>query len=279
MNNLIYDIGMHTGRDTDFYLKKGFNVVSIEANPSLVERAKIKFESEIETGQLVIIDKAIASDSSSEIEFYVNEEKDDWGTISPDWNRTMNSNYRSIVVKTIQLDTIVRTYGIPYYIKIDIEGADILCLKSLLKMDARPDLLSIELLTPSNLPNRKVDCLEILAHLNALGYRKFKISDQSKNETIKSPSPALEGQYVDYTFGGDCSGLFGKELDSSTYSLDEVARMYLEYFYDSGKVNPSILYRILRKLGLKEDTTNHVFHANGWFDIHAIKEQTTTCKE
>lgn len=38
-NSLIIDVGMHTGRDTEFYLKKGFNVVAIEANPELVKKA------------------------------------------------------------------------------------------------------------------------------------------------------------------------------------------------------------------------------------------------
>ena len=34
--NLIFDIGMHIGQDTEFYLKKGFCVVAVEANPKLV---------------------------------------------------------------------------------------------------------------------------------------------------------------------------------------------------------------------------------------------------
>lgn len=34
--NLIYDVGLHRGEDTDFYLKKGFHVVALEANPELV---------------------------------------------------------------------------------------------------------------------------------------------------------------------------------------------------------------------------------------------------
>ena len=37
--NLIFDIGMHIGQDTEFYLKKGFRVVAIEADPTLAEAA------------------------------------------------------------------------------------------------------------------------------------------------------------------------------------------------------------------------------------------------
>jgi hypothetical protein len=31
--DLIYDVGLHLGEDSEFYLKKGFNVVAVEANP------------------------------------------------------------------------------------------------------------------------------------------------------------------------------------------------------------------------------------------------------
>jgi len=34
-SDLIYDVGVHQGEDTDFYLKKGFRVVGIEANAAL----------------------------------------------------------------------------------------------------------------------------------------------------------------------------------------------------------------------------------------------------
>ena len=35
--DLIYDVGMHNGADTAFYLAKGFRVVAVEANPELVQ--------------------------------------------------------------------------------------------------------------------------------------------------------------------------------------------------------------------------------------------------
>ena len=56
---LIYDVGMHRGEDTDFYLKRGHRVVGVEANPNLVVELKARFRSEIGSGQLRIIDKAV----------------------------------------------------------------------------------------------------------------------------------------------------------------------------------------------------------------------------
>src|SRR5579863_9088502 len=40
---LVVDLGMNDGSDTLFYLKKGFNVVAVEANPTLVKRASRRF--------------------------------------------------------------------------------------------------------------------------------------------------------------------------------------------------------------------------------------------
>ena len=40
---LIIDLGMNDGSDTLFYLKKGFNVVAVEADPTLVDRAFTPF--------------------------------------------------------------------------------------------------------------------------------------------------------------------------------------------------------------------------------------------
>ena len=41
ISNLIYDVGLHRGEDTDFYLKMGFGVVAVEANPELIAQCKI----------------------------------------------------------------------------------------------------------------------------------------------------------------------------------------------------------------------------------------------
>ena len=48
--DLIYDLGMHVGQDTEFYLKKGFRVVAVEANPILAELGASRFQSEIDVG-------------------------------------------------------------------------------------------------------------------------------------------------------------------------------------------------------------------------------------
>ncbi len=43
MPNLIFDIGMHKGEDSEYYLKKGFDVVAFEAHPGLISETKNHF--------------------------------------------------------------------------------------------------------------------------------------------------------------------------------------------------------------------------------------------
>jgi FkbM family methyltransferase len=276
MKKLIYDIGLHTGRDTEFYLKKGFKVIAIEAIPDFIAKAREKFKKEITNGQLIIIDKAITDKPVAEVDFFINTEKDDWGTSLPDWNRGMNSNFQRIKVPAIQLETILEEHGEPYYMKIDIEGSDIICLKALQKTNFRPENISVELMTPNNFKEKKVDCLGILSHLHVLGYSEFKVVDQSKNHLVKCPFPSKEGEYIDFAFGGDTSGLFGKELDLPTYTLDEISKLYLEYFFENKEeISEKSWFRnkLINKAGLTPKKRDDVFKRDGWFDIHAYSSK------
>lgn len=69
---LIYDIGMHNGDDTAYYLMKGAKVVAVEADPALCASARERFASEIAQSDLTILNVAV-SDMEGEVDFFVNE--------------------------------------------------------------------------------------------------------------------------------------------------------------------------------------------------------------
>jgi hypothetical protein len=58
--DLIYDVGLHKGEDSEFYLKKGFRVVAIEALPALAQIVTERLRPYLDSGQLVILNVAIA---------------------------------------------------------------------------------------------------------------------------------------------------------------------------------------------------------------------------
>ena len=108
--SIIFDIGMHRGEDTDFYLKKGFTVVGVEANPALAQECRKRFQLQIENGQLHIIDKAIA-EVAGEISFFVCNEVSVWGTAEKSWmlrNQTVGRESTEIKVQATTLARLSR---------------------------------------------------------------------------------------------------------------------------------------------------------------------------
>lgn len=260
---LIIDVGMHIGKDTEFYLKKGFNVVAIEANSTLVDLAQAKLASFINEGRLLIHNVAIAS-YEGDINFYIDEKHDDWGTISKEFaerNERWGSSNSKIMVKCTTLNKILLDSGIPYYLKIDVEGADTLCLQQLLSLPERPKYLSIE----AGLTSLE-ETFEELSLLWQLGYRQFKIINQALNSHVRCPNPPLEGNYVDYIFDGMSSGPFGEEAPGKWMSIEETYLRYrlllLEqrYFGADGKFYNTFYHKIYEML--KQAPA-------GWYDFHA----------
>lgn len=273
--NLIFDVGMHNGKDTRFYLDKGFNVIAIEASPISCIDAEKMFANEITSGQLKIYNKAI-SDTKGTVTFVRYKNHDDWSSIVPDWNRSMyKEEVETFQIETTNIDEIIEKEGLPYYIKIDIEGSDILCLNALKKIDHLPKYVSVELLSINNLKtDNKPDYLEILCTLRSLGYTKFQLVDQSKHDSTVCPKPAREGNYIDTKFDGFSSGLFGKELPDNWVTIDDVIFDYLLY---AGK---QVEYKVENEIhGLKKRFSSSFFNptvrlqqkldVNGWFDVHA----------
>src|ERR1017187_5025663 len=70
MADLIFDIGMHNGDDTAYYLASGYDVVAVEANPEFCAAARERSAAEIAAGRLTICNVGIA-EQAGELEFWV----------------------------------------------------------------------------------------------------------------------------------------------------------------------------------------------------------------
>ena len=93
---------------------------------------------------------------------------------------TENFGYKSegIFVERVDLYEAYRTYGVPYYMKIDIEGADKFVLETLTRLKVLPRYVSIEA--------DKVDLCSLqdeIGLLRELGYSKY-----SRNEFREAQS-------------------------------------------------------------------------------------------
>jgi FkbM family methyltransferase len=259
---LIYDVGAHLGEDTDFYLRKGFTVVAIEANPTLVQSLKERFRTSLSEGSLSLIEAAIA-ENSGEVDFYVNQANSVWGTIRPEWaerNARFDSPSKVVRIKAIAFSEVLGKYGVPYYVKIDVEGADLLCLEGLMSQPARPEFVSIE--------SEKRSWSALLgefAVFRKLGYTKFKIVDQTQVHLQRPPNPAAEGRDAEYRGEPGSSGLFGKELPGRWLTEREAIQRYRLIFVKYVLFGD---YGMLRFL-FRVPGFRRILKPAPWYDTHA----------
>lgn len=213
--DLVYDIGMHKGEDAAFYLAKGFAVVGIEANPELCQQVEQRLWSFKK--RLHIVNAAI-HDQSGTISFFVNDRVSVWGTTQRQWaerNARLGTVSREISVPAITLQDVIDTHGMPYYMKIDIEGSDTMCLDALRDFTDRPPFLSIESATTFE------GVFAELSKLHELGYRRFNLVPQHTVPAQRCPNPPLEGVHVEHKFPFGSSGLFGRELPGEWLTLEQ----------------------------------------------------------
>jgi FkbM family methyltransferase len=268
--DLIFDVGMHKGEDTVFYLRKGFRVVAFEADPELVQHCRERFVTELATGQLAIVAGAIVSDTSSPtITFYRNPNVTVWGTVNPEWqarNQRMGWESEMVTVSTVNFSECIQKYGMPYYLKIDIEGADQVCLSHLNGFSVKPDYLSIE--------SSKVSMNDIrreLELLTKLGYESFKLIQQGTIANQREPMPPREGTHSGMAPERDASGLFGLELPGNWLTLSGAFRKYQRIMLGYRMLGNDSFTRRNRYTRRVWQWAQKVARRPipGWFDTHA----------
>lgn len=262
VDGLIYDLGLHRGEDTEFYLKKGFRVVAVDANPELCDLARETFHDAVAAGRLTIVNRAIALQEGT-LTFYKNNVYSEWGTIDPDWakrNHRMGAPSDTFLVEASSLSKLIDEFGPAYFVKIDIEGMDQIALQSLGTTTVRPKYISAE--------SEKVSLAKLREEFDTfvgLGYNRFKIVPQHLVPRQRPPRPPREGDYADHRFAYGHSGLFGEEAPGRWLTAEEAISTYKSIFLryllvgDDPLINNRYLKSILRRSGF----------VAGWYDTHA----------
>ncbi|MEZ5996636.1 MAG: FkbM family methyltransferase [Hyphomonadaceae bacterium] len=234
---LIFDVGMHVGQDTDFYLRKGFGVIAIEANPILAAAAERRFKAALRSGQLKILNIGIGEERGR-AEFHVNLELSEWSSFKPATaSRGMPTAPVSVNVATIA--EVVQKFGTPYYLKIDIEGLDGAAVKGLRDCPKKPRFVSFE--------NGEISLFDVLV---SFGYTHFKFINQADVPSLSCPTPAREGNAIAYKFPYGASGPFGEDTPGE--------------WLDADAMRP-----VLEQHSAARARGNYDAAKEGWFDLHA----------
>ena len=261
MDDLIYDLGLHRGEDTEFYLMKGFRVVAVEANSDLCAQVGERLEKFVANGKLTIVNKAI-SRTRGVVKFYKSQESQ-WSTVVDSWaarNERLGSKSEVQLVEAVSLAELLEEFGTPYYMKIDIEGMDRVALEAVADSGVRPKFLSIE---SEKVSVRRLE--EEIAMLKDMGYGCFKVVQQWDVPKQVPPHPALEGAYVEHHFVRGSSGLFGEEAPGEWLSAKQALKRYKRAFWkyrlygDRPIIGGELTRKVARRLGMHP----------GWYDTHA----------
>ena len=116
MSVLIYDVGLHDGRDTGHYLREGCRVVAIDANPAMCAAAEVQFRNYIRSGQLKIINRGIA-ECKDQLKFWVCDDVSEWSSFHREIASRNGARHHSILVDCVPILEILNEFGVPDYMK------------------------------------------------------------------------------------------------------------------------------------------------------------------
>jgi FkbM family methyltransferase len=122
---LLFDIGANRGDAVVAGLNKGYKVVALEAAPKIYRALEANF---INNPNVKPLRFAVAEKDFQTVKFYECIE-DGLSTLNIDWltSDTMPYNgkqFSTVEATTITVDTLVKLYGAPNLMKIDVEGAE-----------------------------------------------------------------------------------------------------------------------------------------------------------
>lgn len=175
---LVFDIGANMGNYAALFAKRGAKVIAFEPQPFCFSflRHRFRFNGNVKCVQ------AAAGEKESRMEMTVSSAHT-LSSLNPEWIRKVNESERfkahgapawekKITVDVTTLDKAIQQYGIPDYVKIDVEGFE----KSVLSgLHQKVKTVSFEF----TLPELKQDAIDCVKHLAQLGnYRYVSLTDQ-----------------------------------------------------------------------------------------------------
>lgn len=190
-NDLVFDVGMNRGEDTAYYLARGFRVVGVDADPSMIAVVNAAFPREVKSKRLILLNYAVSDKDDEDVKFYLSEDPH-WNSLDHSLSQRENIGSRGVImVKTKTLPTLMNEFGVPSYCKIDVQGFDSVLLATMLPEEERPTFISVEAECDAKTENQ---LLENLERLHELGYRKFKLVDQATLHVLKPEEKFYRGE-------------------------------------------------------------------------------------
>ena len=162
---MYFDIGSNIGNWSLSNICLCDKIISIEASPITFK----KLVNNCKNDKIILLNYAVCNNNGENITFY-QAEWDTLSTINKDWltndtSRFCNHPYTEITCETITIDKLIEQYGLPDLIKIDVEGGEFECIKSLTR---KVNLLCFEWASETN--TITINCIDYLYNI---GYTQY----------------------------------------------------------------------------------------------------------
>jgi FkbM family methyltransferase len=171
--DVVFDVGANFGDKTAALLARGVKVVSVEPQPGCVAVLNGRFGG---NPNVTVIPKGLGGRPGL-LEMSINNAAPALSTFSPEW---MTGRFKDQVwdqkldIAITTLDKLVQEFGVPRYIKIDVEGFEYEVITGLTQ---RVGIISFEF-TNEFFANTE----KLMKYLDNLGYRKFNFSLGERTE-------------------------------------------------------------------------------------------------
>ncbi len=282
MADLVFDVGMHNGDDTAYYLASGYDVVAVEANPVLCEAAGERFRTEIAAERLTVRNIGIA-EAAGELEFWVSDHSD-WSSFQKEHATRAGAAASPILMPTVAFADLLGQYRAPLYVKVDIEANDSMCVRDLARCSAPPPYFSFEghlnaaadvdllaglgytsfkcirqidwcEITPENM-DRQASIRKLIAHsgrVPGVGNPVRQLYYRAYLRQLRHGARSVNG----WKFAPGSSGPLGRDLPGRWLSRDEVLAVWE--------------HRLAQEQAMRAGATDGL---GEWFDIHAASGPT-----
>ena len=201
---LCFDIGANHGEYTASFLSLGARrVVAVEPEPDLAQFIAEAFPNEILSGTLVVRIEAVGAEQGIAKLFPAQDLNKSMSTLSTLFVEISRTNGRSwdeaaaTEVNVVTLDSLIDEFGIPDYVKIDVEGFDFEALRGLSRPIA---LLSFEFNSQPRLIEVAEQCIR---YIDRLGQYEFNYQAEAPGQTSLQFDKWVGGGVMLYTLRHD----------------------------------------------------------------------------
>ena len=126
--DLVFDLGAHAGNRTRAFAAMGCRIVAVEPQPDFVRLLHLLFA---RSPRVEVIEAAVGSEPGH-TPLFISERTPTVTTIAAPWHeaRAREPDFRGVSwdrridVATTTLDLLIERYGMPAFVKIDVEGSE-----------------------------------------------------------------------------------------------------------------------------------------------------------